>query len=60
VVARNCRPRSAGVGEVDVIAGERERLVFVEVKSRATDDYGTPDRAVDPEKQQHIERAERE
>jgi Holliday junction resolvase-like predicted endonuclease len=35
-------------------------LVFVEVKSRATDEFGTPDRAVDPEKQAHIERAGRE
>jgi len=43
-----------------LIAGEKERLVFVAVKSRATDDYGTPDRAVDPETQQHIERAARE
>jgi putative endonuclease len=60
VVARNFRPRSAGAGEVDLIAWERERLVFVEVKSRATDDYGTPERAVDPEKQRHIERAARE
>jgi len=60
VVARNFRPRAAGAGEVDLIAWERERLVFVEVKSRATDDYGTPDRAVDPEKQRHIERAGRE
>lgn len=60
IVARNFRPRSAGAGEVDLIAWERERLVFVEVKSRATDDYGTPDRAVDPEKQRHIERAARE
>jgi putative endonuclease len=60
VVARNFRPRSAGAGEMDLIAWERERLVFVEVKSRATADYGTPDRAVDPEKQRHIERAARE
>jgi len=60
VVARNFRPRSAGAGEVDLIAWERERLVFVEVKSRATDDYGTPDRAVDPEKEGYIERAARE
>ena len=60
VVARNFRPRATGAGEVDLIAWERERLVFVEVKSRATDDYGTPDRAVDPEKQRHIERVGRE
>src|SRR5258708_2512228 len=60
VVARNFRPRSAGAGEVDLIAWERERLVFIEVKSRATDDYGTPDRAVDPEKERPIEPAARQ
>jgi putative endonuclease len=60
IVARNFRPRSAGAGEVDLIAWEREHLVFVEVKSRATDAYGTPDRAVNPEKQRYIERAARE
>ncbi len=60
IVARNYRPRSAGAGEVDLIAWERDRLAFVEVKSRATDEFGTPDRAVDAEKQRHIERAARE
>src|SRR5260370_1738572 len=60
IVARNFRPRSAGAGEVDLIAWERARLVFVEVKSRATDDYGTPDPAVNSEKQRYIERAPRE
>jgi putative endonuclease len=60
VVARNFRPRSAGAGEIDLIAWERDHLVFIEVKSRATDEFGTPDRAVDPEKQRHIERAARE
>ena len=59
IVARNFRPR-AGAGEIDLVAWERERLVFVEVKSRATDEFGTPDRAVDPEKQRNLERGARD
>jgi putative endonuclease len=59
IVARNFRPRN-GAGEIDVVAWEGDYLVFVEVKARATDQFGTPDRAVDSEKQGHLERAARE
>jgi putative endonuclease len=59
VVARNYRTRS-GSGEIDLIGWERDYLVFVEVKSRATDEFGSPDRAVDSEKQARIERAARD
>jgi len=59
VVARNYRAPS-GSGEIDLIAWEKDQLVFVEVKSRATDEFGTPDRAVDSEKQAHLERAARD
>ena len=53
------RPQTSA-GEIDLIAWESERLVFIEVKSRATAEFGTPDRAVDPEKQIFLERAARE
>jgi putative endonuclease len=56
IVARNFRARG-GSGEIDLIAQEGSTLVFVEVKSRATTDFGTPDRAVDGEKQSKIVRA---
>ena len=59
VVARNYRP-PAGGGEIDIIAWQAETLVFVEVKTRAVSDYGTPDRAVDAGKRQHVERAARD
>jgi len=59
IVARNFRPRS-GAGEIDLIAWEKNQLVFIEVKSRATDEFGRPERAVDPEKQVFIERAARD
>jgi putative endonuclease len=59
IVARNYRPR-AGSGEIDLIAWEKDQLAFIEVKTRATDEFGTPDRAVDAEKQAYIERAARD
>jgi putative endonuclease len=59
VVARNYTARS-GAGEIDLVAWERGVLVFVEVKTRASDDFGTPDRAVDREKQRRISIAARE
>ena len=59
VVARNYRPRS-GPGEIDLVAWQGKRLVFVEVKTRATAEFGTPDRAVDAEKRAALERAARD
>src|SRR5215813_9541541 len=59
VVARNHRPRAGGV-ELDIVAWHGATLVFVEVKTRATDEFGTPDRAVDLEKQGYLVRAARD
>jgi len=59
VVARNYRPPSGGV-EIDLVAWHAETLVFVEVKTRAADDFGSPDRAVDREKREHVQRAARD
>lgn len=53
IVARNYRTRS-GSGEVDLIGWDGEALAFIEVKARATEDYGSPESAVDAEKQHHI------
>jgi putative endonuclease len=58
VVAPNYRSRAGS--EIDLVARDKDTLVFVEVKSRATEEFGTPDRAVDPEKRAQIERAARE
>lgn len=58
VVARNYRP-GGGQTEVDLIARDRDTVVFVEVKSRATDEFGSPDRAIGAEKRKHIVRAAR-
>lgn len=57
MVARNYRPGSDS--EIDIVARQGGKLVFVEVKSRSSADYGSPDRAIDIEKQRHIVRAAR-
>ena len=59
IVARNYRMAS-GAGEIDVIGWDGDTLVFIEVKSRQTDDYGSPDRAIGAEKQLSLMRAARE
>src|SRR5436309_2082455 len=56
VVARNYRPLGGG-GELDIMAWERDTLVFVEVKTRASADFGSPDRAVGLEKEKYLRRA---
>jgi putative endonuclease len=59
VVARNYR-LSNGEAEADLIARDGEDLAIVEVKTRATDEYGPPERAVNPDKQRHLIRVARE
>ena len=59
VVDRNYRLAS-GAGEVDLVGWEGDTLVFVEVKSRQTDEYGTPDRAIGLQKQSSLIRTARE
>lgn len=43
-------------GEVDIIARDRDVLVFVEVKSRRSTLFGTPFEAVDARKQRQLSR----
>jgi putative endonuclease len=57
VVARNYKPGTDS--EIDIIARKKDLVVFVEVKSRLTADYGSPERAVDSQKQKNIFRAAR-
>jgi putative endonuclease len=59
VVARNYRLAS-GDAEADIVAWEGDTLAIVEVKSRASSDYGPPERAVGPEKRAHMTRIARE
>jgi putative endonuclease len=59
VIARNYRP-PAGGGEIDLIATDAGKLVFVEVKTRSSMEFGSPEEAVDSEKRAFIVRAARD
>jgi putative endonuclease len=56
VLERNVR---AAGGEIDLVALDRDTLVIIEVKSRRSDAYGTPEEAVDATKRRHLVRAAR-
>jgi putative endonuclease len=56
VVGRNYRT-PAGGNEVDLIAWQKDHLVFIEVKTRDDGTASAPERAVTPEKQRRIIRA---
>ncbi|MDQ6758598.1 MAG: YraN family protein [Acidobacteriota bacterium] len=59
IVARNYRI-PAGSGEIDLVGWEDDKLVIVEVKTRRTDEYGPPDRAIGQDKKQSLLRAARD
>ncbi|HUT33878.1 MAG TPA: YraN family protein [Planctomycetota bacterium] len=44
------------LGEIDIVAVDDGMVVFVEVKSRASDDFGPPEVAVDRRKQAKLRR----
>jgi putative endonuclease len=57
VVARNYRPGADA--EIDIVARRGELVVFVEVKTRTSAAFGSPERAIDIEKEKNIIRAAR-
>lgn len=62
VIERNWRSRS-GLHEIDLIAWQKglpDRLIMVEVKSRRTDQFGSPDRNIDRGKEIAVRSAARE
>ena len=44
------------MGELDLVAEEGSTLVFLEVKTRSTSDYGSPFEAISPFKQHRLQR----
>lgn len=44
-------------GEIDIIATDKNEIVFIEVKTRSNFKYGLPAEAVDINKQKHITKA---
>lgn len=53
MVARNYRTPSS-TAEIDIVARDGDAIVFVEVKTRSTDEYGSPDAAVDAQKRKKL------
>ena len=53
ILARGDRSRP---GEIDLVALDRQTIVFVEVKTRESSDSGHPVEAVGPEKQRRLTR----
>lgn len=53
IIKRNYR---CSLGEVDVIARDKQVICFVEVKTRRTDRYGLPEEAIDSYKQRRLAR----
>ena len=53
ILARNFRTR---FGEIDLIAAKDGILVFVEVKLKVGDDFGTPEEMIDRKKVRQIEK----
>ncbi|PIU84129.1 MAG: YraN family protein [Elusimicrobia bacterium CG06_land_8_20_14_3_00_38_11] len=51
ILAQNFRTK---YGEIDIIAKDKKTIVFVEVKTRSGDAYGTPQLAVNFYKQKHL------
>lgn len=45
------------LGEIDIIAQDKDEIVFIEVKTRKVLSYGKPADSVNEEKQKHIYRA---
>ena len=56
LLARNYHTRR---GEIDLIARHGDCLVFVEVKSRSSDRFGTPEEAITAKKRQRLRWAAR-
>jgi len=56
ILARNYR---CSAGEIDLISADRDTIVFVEVKTRSSDQAQEPQEALRPAQQRRIEQAAR-
>ena len=54
IIYRNFRGNSGG--EIDIVARDKDTLVFVEVKTRSTEEFGRPLSAIDQQKRNRIAR----
>lgn len=51
ILERNWR---SGKKEIDIIAVDNDTIVFIEVKTRKSDDFGSPEDAVDEKRVRHM------
>jgi putative endonuclease len=51
ILERNFRSK---LGEIDIIAREKKDIVFIEVKTRSSADFGYPEESVGRQKQERI------
>ena len=51
IIARNFRTPH---GEIDIIARDKDAVIFLEVKTRSSDQFGNPEDAVDVTKASHM------
>jgi putative endonuclease len=56
VLYRNFKLKRRGIGQIDLVCRHQETLVFVEVKTRATEYFGRAVSAVHPDQQRRISR----
>lgn len=54
ILGRNIRTE---YGEIDLLAGHKDVLIFVEVKARSSQRYGHPEESITENKQQHMAEA---
>jgi putative endonuclease len=54
ILCQNWRARE---GEIDLIAKDGEQIVFVEVKTRTSHAYGSPEESITPAKRRHVIKA---
>lgn len=54
IIERNFR---CNQGEIDIVAVDKNEIVFIEVKTRSNKNFGLPSEAVNIEKKKHLKRA---
>jgi len=56
ILTRRYRPKSTR-GDIDLVAREKDVLVFIEVKTRSSEEFGRPIDSVNEDKRHHLRRA---
>jgi putative endonuclease len=54
ILETNCR---CGKHEIDIVARQKDCLVFIEVRTKSNLDYGNPEESITVNKMRHMERA---